>query len=153
MLTVRDDGPGIAAEDRDRIFERFYRVDAQAAISGTGLGLAIAQDLARAMGGDLAVASVPDSGSSFVLVLPGATHGGDDAIRAALERALTDEEVRLEEAAVLRAIRSSGRPVAMATPTREPGRPAPPSREPGSQPVRLRSIDGALSRTDPPAPA
>ena len=72
VLAVRDDGPGIAAEDRDRIFERFYRVDAQAAISGTGLGLAIAQDLARAMGGDLAVASVPDSGSSFVLVLPGA---------------------------------------------------------------------------------
>jgi hypothetical protein len=43
--------------------------------------------------------------------------------------------------------------VAMTTPTREPGRPAPPSREPGSQPVRLRSIEGALSRTDPPGPA
>ncbi len=71
VIAVRDDGPGIAVEDRARIFERFYRVDAHAAISGTGLGLAIARDLARAMGGDLAVASVQESGSSFVLVLPG----------------------------------------------------------------------------------
>ncbi len=71
VLAVRDDGPGIAAEDRGLIFERFYRVDADSTVGGTGLGLAIARDLARAMGGDLAVASVPDSGSSFVLVLLG----------------------------------------------------------------------------------
>jgi signal transduction histidine kinase len=151
VLAVRDDGPGIAAEDRDRIFERFYRANAQASISGTGLGLAIARDLAQAMGGDLAVTSVPDSGSSFVLALPG-TSQGDEPVGAVLERALADEEILLEEAAVLRAIRSSGRPVALATPPREPGRP-PPSREPGTVPVRLRSIDGALSRTDPPGPA
>ena len=40
-------------------------------ITGTGLGLPIARDLARAMGGDLVVASVPDAGSTFLLALPG----------------------------------------------------------------------------------
>ena len=152
VLAVRDDGPGISAEDRERIFERFYRVDAHASVSGTGLGLAIAQDLARAMGGDLAVTSVPDSGSSFVLVLPGPGQIGDELIGALLERVVADEEVLLEEAAVLRAIRSSGRPVGLGTPARDPGKPRL-SPEPGTVPVRLRSIEGSLSRTDPPGPA
>jgi signal transduction histidine kinase len=152
VLAVRDDGPGITEEDRQRIFERFYRVDAHASVSGTGLGLAIAQDLARAMGGDLAVTSVSDSGSSFILVLPGLGQIGDDSVGAVLERALADEEVLLEEAAVLRAIRSAGRPVAMSTPPRDPGKPRL-SPEPGTVPVRLRSIEGSLSRTDPPGPA
>jgi signal transduction histidine kinase len=149
VLAVRDDGPGISAEDRERIFERFYRVDAHASVSGTGLGLAIAQDLARAMGGDLAVTSVPDSGSSFVLVLPGPGQIGDELIGAVLERAVADEEVLLEEAAVLRAIRSSGRPVGLSALPREPGK-SRLSPEPGTVPVRLRSIEGSLSRTDPP---
>ena len=152
LLAVRDDGPGITVEDRLRIFERFYRVDAHASVSGTGLGLAIAQDLARAMGGDLAVTSVADSGSSFVLALPGLGQIGDESIGAVLERALADEEVLLEEAAVLRAIRTSGRPVAMTSPARDPGKPRL-SPEPGTVPVRLRSIEGALSRSDPPGPA
>ncbi len=46
-------GEGIAAVDRARIFERFYRLPGHARITGTGLGLPIARDLARAMGGDL----------------------------------------------------------------------------------------------------
>jgi signal transduction histidine kinase len=154
VIAVRDDGPGIAPEDRDRIFERFYRVDAHSAISGTGLGLAIARDLGRAMGGDLAVASVQESGSSFVFVLPGPADVGDGMIDSVLERALADEEVLLEEAAVLRAIRSAGRPVALETPTHDHDAPPPtPEPEPGTRPVRLRAIDGALSRTDPPNPA
>lgn len=152
VLAVRDDGPGIAAEDRALIFERFYRVDAHSTVGGTGLGLAIARDLARAMGGDLAVASVADSGSSFVLVLPGPAQIGDQSIATVLERALADEEVLLEEAAVLRAIRSSGRPVALETPVRDPDAPRLPEPEP-VRAVRLRAIDGALSRTDPPGPA
>ena len=150
VLAVRDDGPGIAADDRPRIFERFYRADAQAAIGGTGLGLAIARDLARAMDGELAVASVQDSGSSFVLVLPGPARVGESTIASVLERALAEEELLLEEAAVLRAIRSS-RPVALQAPPRSVAAvvdPGPPLR-----PVRLRSIDGALSRTEPPDPA
>ena len=154
VIAVRDDGPGIAAEDRERIFERFFRVDAHAAISGTGLGLAIARDLGRAMGGDLAVASVQESGSSFVLVLPGPADVADGMIDSVLERALADEEVLLEEAAVLRAIRSAGRPVALEKPTHDDDAPPPsPEPEPKTRPVRLRAIDGALSRTDPPNPA
>jgi len=149
LLAVRDDGPGVAPGDRTRIFERFYRVDSQAAVSGTGLGLAIARDLARAMGGELAVASVQDTGSSFVLILPGPAQVGDETIDVALDRALADEEVLLEEAAVLRAIRTAGRPVALEPPARDPDAPQP-ERVPAGQPVRLRAIDGALSRFDPP---
>jgi signal transduction histidine kinase len=71
IVAVRDEGPGIEAEDRSRIFEPFYRMVDHARVTGTGLGLSIARDLARAMGGDLDVASLPGTGSSFVLVLPG----------------------------------------------------------------------------------
>jgi signal transduction histidine kinase len=149
LLAVRDDGPGVAPDDRGRIFERFYRVDAQAAVSGTGLGLAIARDLARAMGGELAVASVQDSGSSFVLILPGPAQVGDETVDVVLDRALADEEVLLEEAAVLRAIRTAGRPVALEQRARDPNAP-PPEPVPAGGPVRLRAIDGALSRFDPP---
>jgi signal transduction histidine kinase len=54
VLRVRDDGPGIEAHDRDRVFERFYTGDE---LGGSGLGLAIARELATRMGGDLGVAS------------------------------------------------------------------------------------------------
>ena len=71
VIAVRDEGPGIAPTDRERIFERFYRMSDHEPITGTGLGLPIARDLARAMGGELDVASELGVGSSFVLVLPG----------------------------------------------------------------------------------
>ena len=151
VLAVRDDGPGIEPADRPRIFERFYRTDGHAAIAGTGLGLAIARDLARAMRGDLALASVPGSGSSFVLALPGPTGSDPAMIEATLERAVGAEEVRLEEAAVLRAIRASGREPGSA------GRSRPASAEPteatvdrGPDRPRLRSIDGSLSIVEGP---
>jgi signal transduction histidine kinase len=54
VLRVRDDGPGIDAHDRDRVFERFYTGDE---LGGSGLGLAIARELATRMGGDLGVSS------------------------------------------------------------------------------------------------
>jgi signal transduction histidine kinase len=104
MLAVRDDGRGIEPADRTRIFERFERLAAHEAVAGTGLGLPIARDLARQMGGDLDVASVPGAGSAFVLVLPGPMPVGEDALAAALEKTLADEEQRLEERAVLRAM-------------------------------------------------
>ena len=104
IVVVRDDGAGIPAEDRGRIFERFHRMAAHERITGTGLGLPIARELARRMDGDLDVASVPGSGSAFVLVLPGPTPVDGSAIRAALVRALADEEIGLEERIVRRAI-------------------------------------------------
>ena len=67
-IRVSDDGPGIPEADRERIFERFVRLD-PAQPGGTGLGLAIAQLIARRHGGDLTCDHVP-SGSSFTLRLP-----------------------------------------------------------------------------------
>ncbi|HKE81264.1 MAG TPA: HAMP domain-containing sensor histidine kinase [Solirubrobacteraceae bacterium] len=67
-IAVEDDGPGVAAEDRERIFARFTR-GAQAEPGGFGLGLAIGREMARRMGGDLALESTA-AGARFVLTLP-----------------------------------------------------------------------------------
>ncbi|HEX8940182.1 MAG TPA: HAMP domain-containing sensor histidine kinase [Candidatus Limnocylindrales bacterium] len=109
LFAVRDDGAGITSDDRTRIFDRFYRLASHQRVTGTGLGLPIARDLARAMGGDLAVASVPGTGSSFVLALPGPAPVEAPVVAAALERAIVDEELRLEERSVRRAIAAAGR--------------------------------------------
>ncbi len=105
LVAVRDEGDGIAADDRARIFERFYRMAGHHRITGTGLGLPIARDLARSMGGDLALASVPGSGSTFVLALSGPASVAPEIVTETLERVLAGEDVALEERAVLRAIR------------------------------------------------
>lgn len=68
-VIVADQGPGIASEDHERIFEKFARVDPTEA-GGSGLGLYIARRLARAMGGDILVDSAPGEGARFVLRLP-----------------------------------------------------------------------------------
>jgi two-component system sensor histidine kinase CiaH len=74
LATVTDTGPGIASEYLPRVFDRFYRAEAARTRSepggGTGLGLSIARDLARAQGGDLTAANLPNSGTSFTLRLP-----------------------------------------------------------------------------------
>ena len=93
---VRDDGRGIDPEDRTRIFDRFFRAPVHEQVVGTGLGLSIGRELARAMGGDLDVASVVGRGSAFVLVLPGLAAAGREAVEAALVRALVAEETVLQ---------------------------------------------------------
>ncbi|HEX7018656.1 MAG TPA: HAMP domain-containing sensor histidine kinase [Gemmatimonadaceae bacterium] len=71
VIDVRDSGRGIAADKLEQIFAPFVRVDTgySRATEGTGLGLAISRDLARAMGGDLSVASTLGAGSTFSLRL------------------------------------------------------------------------------------
>lgn len=70
-LSVADTGIGIAPEDQQHIFERFYRTDASRARSsgGFGLGLAIVYDLVAAMGGSIRVQSAVDEGSCFSVLL------------------------------------------------------------------------------------
>ena len=69
-LQVIDTGIGISNEHLPRVFERFYRIQAQQNIRGTGLGLAIAQELVEVHGGHIAVASTPGQGSIFAIYLP-----------------------------------------------------------------------------------
>ncbi len=69
-ISVVDEGPGIAADDQQRIFERFERADPKE--GGTGLGLAISRRLARSMGGDVTLESAPGEGARFRLTLPSA---------------------------------------------------------------------------------
>ena len=71
-ISVIDTGPGIAAEDLSRIFERFYQVDKsrQAAGRGAGLGLAISREIVAAHGGQIRGESVVGLGSKFVVRLP-----------------------------------------------------------------------------------
>jgi signal transduction histidine kinase len=69
-VTVADQGPGIAAGDEQRIFERFEQ--AQPKEGSTGLGLAISRRLARSMGGDVSLDSAPGEGARFTLTLPAA---------------------------------------------------------------------------------
>ena len=71
-FAVRDTGIGIKPEDIESIFDPFHQADGRAArrYGGSGLGLALARRLARLMGGDCTVESVPNAGSTFRLTLP-----------------------------------------------------------------------------------
>jgi signal transduction histidine kinase len=68
-----DTGIGMTAEQQARLFQEFTQADALTArrYGGTGLGLALSRKLARMMGGDVMVTSVPGQGSVFTLRLPG----------------------------------------------------------------------------------
>jgi two-component system phosphate regulon sensor histidine kinase PhoR len=72
IITVSDTGIGIPASDKERIFERFYRVDAARSreAGGTGLGLSIAKHIVEAHGGRLWVDSVMGEGSKFSFSIP-----------------------------------------------------------------------------------
>ena len=71
-ILVTDQGPGIAAEHQDRIFERFYRIDRGRSreVGGTGLGLAIVKHIARVHGGQVDVCSGIGQGTRFRITLP-----------------------------------------------------------------------------------
>lgn len=71
-FSVRDTGIGIAANDLDRVFERFWQAHHQDAefVSGAGLGLTVSRHLVSLLGGELAVESEPGQGSTFSFVLP-----------------------------------------------------------------------------------
>ena len=70
VLSVTDNGIGIDSRDQQSIFRRFYRCDRSRSKEGCGLGLAFARAVARQMGGDITLTSVPQQGSTFVVTLP-----------------------------------------------------------------------------------
>ncbi len=96
-VSVTDQGIGIPARDRERIFERFYRVDParSRATGGTGLGLAIVKHVTAAHGGNVTVVSREGGGSTFTLRLPlrprrtypvgGADHAQARSVREAVK--------------------------------------------------------------------
>jgi CheY-like chemotaxis protein len=70
-IRVRDNGPGIAESDHDRLFAPFDRLGAEATgIEGTGIGLTLSRGLAELMGGTVTVESAVGLGSTFVVTLP-----------------------------------------------------------------------------------
>ena len=145
VIAVRDQGPGIAEKDRQRVFERFYRMADHEPITGTGLGLPIARDLARAMGGELDAASLPGVGSSFVLVMPGPAGAVPAAaMAAATHAALAVETDHLRTLGLIRA-------GAAATERGEgPGRPHA-VRDPDDEPIGTRDDDSGEGPDLPPA--
>jgi len=72
VVAVSDMGPGIAAEDVPRLFQRFYRGKASRAtdVPGVGLGLAISRALVERQGGRVAVQSAGEKGATFIVHLP-----------------------------------------------------------------------------------
>jgi len=76
-LAVTDSGPGIPANELDRIFDPFYRSPRNARVPGTGIGLAIARGFVEAHGGRIRVESRPGGGASFRFTLPVETADGE----------------------------------------------------------------------------
>jgi two-component system sensor histidine kinase SenX3 len=74
-IAVTDQGIGIPDEDRERVFERFYRIDPARSrhTGGTGLGLSIVKHVTQNHGGDVRVWSQPGKGSTFTMRLPEAS--------------------------------------------------------------------------------
>jgi signal transduction histidine kinase len=71
-VSVTDTGPGIPAEEQNRVFEQFHQVDNSntKAKGGTGLGLAIAKQIVEMHGGRIWVESTPGHGATFQMELP-----------------------------------------------------------------------------------
>jgi signal transduction histidine kinase len=76
-VTVSDTGPGIPADQHDRVFRRFTQI--RAATGGVGLGLYIARRIVEAHGGEIGVNSRPGRGSTFFFTLPDAGHRGKES--------------------------------------------------------------------------
>lgn len=68
-FTVLDSGRGVAAEDREKVFNRFERLDSMSG-HGLGLGLSVVQGLVEAMGGDVRIDEAPGRGAAFRILFP-----------------------------------------------------------------------------------
>lgn len=98
-LSIKDNGPGIPAEDQPHIFERFFRLerDHQGNAAGSGIGLAIVKELIDAHGGSVVLSSPNTGGSEFVLNLPsGFAHFQEREINVAKPESDQQAEDRLK---------------------------------------------------------
>lgn len=77
-ICVIDQGPGIAQEHQQAVFEAFYRVQPEGRVRGMGLGLQIVQRIALAHGGELTLDSKPDAGCCFCIWLPAQSAGAQN---------------------------------------------------------------------------
>jgi len=80
-LVVADDGPGIAIEDREHVFERFYRSDRSRTGQGAGLGLSIARWIVEQHGGRILAGEGPAGGAAIYVDLPLSASGDTDRTR------------------------------------------------------------------------
>ena len=83
-ITVDDEGPGIPADERELVFERFYRSVESRAMPGSGLGLAIVKQVMASHGGSVRAEESPRGGTRMVLELPGGpqiTSNNNEAMR------------------------------------------------------------------------
>jgi signal transduction histidine kinase len=69
-IHIRNTGPGIPAEARPQLFQRFFRADRARTRGGHGLGLSLAREIARAHGGDVVLADGDREHTEFILALP-----------------------------------------------------------------------------------
>lgn len=77
-LEVRDRGPGIPADERERVFDKFYRLASHHGEGGTGLGLPICKGIVEAHGGRIRAEERPGGGTAFVVMLPLTEQGKED---------------------------------------------------------------------------
>ncbi|MEX1163587.1 MAG: HAMP domain-containing sensor histidine kinase [Nitriliruptor sp.] len=106
-FTVDDHGPGVAPEDRDRVFERFVQLDGSNTRSqgGTGLGLHLSRELAEMLGGTLTVGGSPGGGARFTLELP--QRRGQDVVAAVTTPVPEGVEFRLPVSSPRNGIKAS----------------------------------------------
>lgn len=79
LVHVRDHGPGLAAADLPRLFDRFYRgVESKSRVSGTGMGLSIARGLLAAESGRIWAENAPEGGAEFTIAIPAASKAPDE---------------------------------------------------------------------------
>jgi two-component system sensor histidine kinase MprB len=86
LLTVRDRGPGIDVEDREYVWDRFWRSPASRGLPGSGLGLSIVADTVARHGGEVSIGDGPGGGALVTMRLPGYDGDGTDPVVANSDR-------------------------------------------------------------------
>jgi signal transduction histidine kinase/DNA-binding response OmpR family regulator len=108
-VAVKDDGPGLSEDGKNKLFKLFSQADGGADHAGTGLGLALVKELAEAMGGEVGVDSAVGKGSTFWAAFPRAKASGAEAARPVLATGRQMGEVVAAARASIRL--SAGQPV------------------------------------------